>query len=202
MTRATYFRLVIRALMVLIILCTATMASAEWTENVLYSFQGGKTDGELPVGKMVFDSAGNLYGATTQGGGFCAPAQCGTVFELSPPAQKGGSWTETVLYIFKGNASQDGNVPAGGLVLDSQGNLYGTTGYGGTGDCVLLGTKVGCGTLYELSPPSQQSGSWTETVLYSFQSGKDGYLQQYLATRSTLDSTPWRVEIGRNAAGN
>ena len=178
MNRAMCFRLVIRGLIVLIVLCTATMASAEWTENVLYSFQGGKTDGALPVGKIVFDSAGNLYGATTQGGGEYPPAQCGTVFELTPPTQKGNPWTETVLYIFKGNASGDGNLPAGGLVMDSQGNLYGTTGYGGTGSCVLLGTKVGCGTVYELSPPSQQGGSWAETVLYSFQSGKDGYLPQ------------------------
>jgi uncharacterized repeat protein (TIGR03803 family) len=62
--------------------------------------------------------------------------------------------------------------------MDKSGNLYGTTGYGGTGDCVLLGTKVGCGTVYEISPPKQKGGSWTETILHSFHGGSDGYLPQ------------------------
>jgi len=153
---------------------------AEWNETVLYSFQGGNSDGAVPVGGIVFDSSGNLYGATQQGGGQCVPLGCGIVFQLTPPAQKGDPWTETVLYIFKGvtQTTTDGAFPVGGLIMDKSGNLYGTTGYGGTGDCVLLGTKVGCGTVYEMSPPSQKGGSWTETILYSFQSGKDGYLPQ------------------------
>jgi len=151
-------------------------ASAEWKEKVLYSFQGGVNDGAVPAGGVVFDKAGNLYGVTTDGGGECPPAQCGIVFQLSPPAKKGGSWTETVLHIFKGNGSGDGNTPAGSVIIDSAGNLYGTTGYGGTGNCVLLGTKVGCGTVYELSPPKQKGGPWTETVLYSFPTPKQGYL--------------------------
>jgi uncharacterized repeat protein (TIGR03803 family) len=154
----------------------ASSASAEWKEKVLYSFQGG-TDGILPVGRMVFDKAGRLYGATTDGGAYtCAPTQCGTVFQLAPPAKAGDPWSETVLYIFKGNASGDGNTPAGGLVMGDSGRLYGTTAYGGTGSCVLLGGTVGCGTVYELSPPAEKGGAWTETVLYSFQSGDDGYL--------------------------
>jgi len=57
-----------------------------------------------------------------------------------------------VLYVFKGNASNDGASPYGGLVIDSAGNLYGTTGYGGTGDCEVLGSKLGCGTVFELRP--------------------------------------------------
>ena len=102
--------------------------------------------------------------------------QCGTVYQLAPPARQGGPWTETVLYVFKGNASQDGASPAGGLVMDSAGNLYGTTAYGGTGNCVLLGTLMGCGTVFEISPPKQKGGKWTETVLYSFPTAKQGYL--------------------------
>lgn len=166
------------ALLFVLLLSLPINATAEWKEQVLYSFQGGSSDGATPVGRVVFDKAGNLYGATTDGGGKCAPAQCGVVFQLTPPAKKGASWTETVLYIFKGiyQGTTDGSLPAGGLLIDSAGNLYGTTAYGGTGSCVLLGTKVGCGTVYELSPPAQQGDSWTETVLYSFQSGKDGYL--------------------------
>jgi uncharacterized repeat protein (TIGR03803 family) len=151
-------------------------ASAEWKEKVLYSFQGGANDGASPAGGVVFDKAGNLYGATDQGGGECPPAQCGTVFQLAPPAKKGDPWTETVLHVFKGNASGDGNTPVGSVIIDSLGNLYGTTGYGGTGNCVLLGTKVGCGTVYELSPPKQKGGAWAETVLYSFPTPMQGYL--------------------------
>ena len=152
-------------------------ASAAWKEKVLYSFQG-VPDGALPVGGIVFDSAGNLYGATTAGGASSCRSvnQCGTVFQLAPPVKQGDPWTETVLYVFQGNASNDGATPAGGLVIDSMGNLYGTTAYGGTGDCVLLGSKLGCGTVFELSPPKQKGGTWTETVLYSFPTAKQGYL--------------------------
>jgi len=158
------------------VLSLVPLASAEWNEKVLYSFQGSTNDGAVPAGGVVFDAAGNLYGATDQGGGQCPPAQCGTVFQLAPPSKKGDPWTETVLHVFKGNASGDGNTPVGSVIIDSSGNLYGTTGYGGSGNCVLLGTKVGCGTVYELSPPKQKGGAWTEAVLYSFPTPKQGYL--------------------------
>jgi hypothetical protein len=153
------------------------VASAEWKEKVLYSFQG-VSDGAVPTGAVVFDKAGNLYGATLDGGASTCdgPGQCGTVYKLAPPATKGGAWTETVLYIFKGHAHNDGATPEGGLVIDEAGNLYGTTGYGGSGPCLLLGGAVGCGTVYELSPPAKQGDPWTEKVLYSFQGGKDGYV--------------------------
>jgi len=154
-----------------------SVATAASKEKVLYSFQGG-TDGATPAGGVVFDAAGNLYGATTNGGSASCRsiAQCGTVYQLAPPAKQGDPWTETVLYVFKGNASNDGTTPAGGVVMDKAGNLYGTTAYGGTGNCVLLGAKLGCGTVYELSPPKQKGGAWTETVLYSFPTAKQGYL--------------------------
>jgi uncharacterized repeat protein (TIGR03803 family) len=148
-------------------LALAAPASARWKEKVLYSFQGGSKDGSTPVGGVVFDKAGNLYGATTNGG---------MVYQLAPPVKQGDPWTETVLYVFQGNSKGDGASPLGGLVIDSAGNLYGTTAYGGTGNCVLLGTLVGCGTVYEVSPPKQKGGSWTETVLYSFPTAKQGYV--------------------------
>ena len=162
--------------LLLVILALIASASAEWKEKVLYSFQGGTTDGVRPAGGVVFDAAGNLYGATGQGFGVCPPGQCGSVFQLAPPIKKGDPWTETVLHAFTGNGNGDGGSPASGLVIDSAGNLYGTTAYGGAGDCVLLGTKVGCGIVYEVSPPQTKGGAWTETVLYSFKGGKDGYL--------------------------
>jgi hypothetical protein len=151
-------------------------ASAEWKEKVLYSFQG-IPDGAYPAGGVVFDQAGNLYGATTDGGANNCPGieQCGTVFQLQAPAKKGGSWTENLLYVFKGVNSNDGNTPVGGVIFDQAGNLYGTTAYGGSGGCELFGGRVGCGTVYEMVPPKKKGGTWTETVLHSFQSGKDGY---------------------------
>jgi hypothetical protein len=178
MTCKRYSRLAGRGMFLFIVILGFTSISlAQWKEKVLYSFKGRK-DGQLPVGSIVFDSAGNLYGATTQGGATnCSPlAGCGTVFQLTPPVKTGDPWTETVLYTFKGAKYSDGDEPAGGLLIDSQGNLYGTTAYGGAGDCVLLGIKGGCGTVYEISPPTEKGGAWTETILYSFSTAKRGYL--------------------------
>jgi hypothetical protein len=171
-------RIPIRPWLLAVILALAPTASAEWKEKVLYSFQGG-TDGSTPAGGVVFDAAGNLYGATEQGGGSdCKPTgYCGTVFQLKPPAKQGDPWTESVLHAFTGVTStgHDGAVPAGGLVIDAAGNLYGTTAYGGSGDCVLAGVKGGCGTVFELEPPLSKGGTWTYKILYSFQGSKDGY---------------------------
>ena len=169
----------VRVCLLLAVTLLAPTASAEWKEKVLYSFQS-VPDGATPVGAVVFDKAGNLYGATTEGGSSSciSLAQCGTVYQLAPPVKQGDPWTETVLYIFKGNGSKDGASPAGGLVIDSLGNLYGTTAYGGTGNCVVLGTLMGCGTVFEMSPPKQKGGKWTETVLYSFPTPKQGFLPQ------------------------
>jgi hypothetical protein len=141
-------------------------ASAEWKEKVLYSFQGGTNDGSVPIGSVVFDKQGNIYGALEfYGPGSCAPQgnACGAVYQLTPPAQKGGAWKETLIYEFHGKGANDGELPAGGLLIDTQGNLYGVTAYGGTGNCTLLGVAAGCGTVFELSPPQQQGGAWTET---------------------------------------
>ncbi len=117
-----------------------------WTEAVLYSFAGG-SDGANPRSDLIFDKAGNLYGTTLAGGG----ADFGTVFQLAPPATQGAPWTETVLYSFTGGS--DGVNPWAGLIMDSKGNLYGTTMFGGS---------LGAGTVFELSPPATQGGPWTD----------------------------------------
>jgi hypothetical protein len=153
-----------------LVLTAANTASAEWKEKVLYSFQGG-SDGAVPAGGVAFDKAGNLYGATTYTPSCDDTFTCGTAFELS---LQGGTWVETTLHAFQGHAQGDGGAPGGGVILDASGNVYGTTGYGGTGGCILLGTAVGCGTVYELSPPAQQGGQWTYAILYNFQGGNDG----------------------------
>ena len=156
--------------------CLTSAASAQWNERVLYSFQGG-TDGALPSGGLIHDKLGNLYGMTAEGGApSCPPGWCGTVYELSPPAQAGGAWTETLLYVFKGHDQNDGSSPSGGLIADGAGNFYGVTAYGGIGPCVLFGTPTGCGTVFELSPPATPGAPWIETVLYNFQGGNDGDL--------------------------
>ncbi|MGA2019124.1 MAG: choice-of-anchor tandem repeat GloVer-containing protein [Candidatus Sulfotelmatobacter sp.] len=117
-----------------------------WTETALYAFQGGTSDGEVPFGGVVFDAAGNLYGATNYGGAH----DLGTVYELSPTGS--GGWTERVIYSFAGGA--DGSYPNGGLVFDAAGNLYGTT---------VLGGAHNQGTIFELSPTG--GGGWSESVI-------------------------------------
>ena len=136
-----------------------------WSGAILYSFQCG-ADGSDPVGSLIFDNEGALYGATT---GNDNPCGYGTVFKLAPPSQGGEPWTETVLYSFHG---LDGQNPYAGLIFDRKGNLYGTTGYGGPLDCA--GGRQGCGNVFELSPPLLPGGAWTETVLYNFSDPKTG----------------------------
>ena len=126
-----------------------------WTEYVLYSFKGFLQDGGYPRGNLVWDSSGNLYGATEF-----------SVYELSPPGSNSDHWTFTQLHQFPCCTSDGFSVEAG-VILDQQGNVYGTTefgGYYGAGDC----ESFGCGTVFEISPPAIQGGAWTEQVLYGF----------------------------------
>jgi uncharacterized repeat protein (TIGR03803 family) len=103
-----------------------------WTETILHSFESGR-DGALPVAGVVRDAAGNIYGTTNEGGQYQQDlGGDGTVYELVAPVGK-GSYKEKVLWSFNGT---DGVYPADSLILDSAGNLYGTTFYrgGGVGD--------------------------------------------------------------------
>jgi uncharacterized repeat protein (TIGR03803 family) len=134
-------------------------ANGTWSETVLYSFcsASGCTDGATPLGGLVFDVDGNLYGTTQDGGN----QGKGTVFQLTNGAN--GTWTEKVLYSFCSAAGcTDGANPMAGLIFDAVGNLYSTAQWGGA---------QGRGTVFQLTPSA--NGDWTETVLHSF--GKDGY---------------------------
>ncbi len=127
-------------------------ASGEpWSYTPLYTLNGN-TDGAYLWAGLLRDSAGNLYGSTTNS----ASAGCGTVFELTPPIS-GGGWSFNVLYTFLGGS--DGCFAAALLIMDAAGYLYGTTENGGNDKH---------GTVFELTPPSVAGGAWTETVLYRF----------------------------------
>lgn len=156
-----------------------------WQENVLFSFVPGQTKGVMPVGGLVFDGAGNLYGTTyapgvdrgprysrTAGGanpptywGCNDPGCGGSVFELSPTQ---GGWQEQDIYGFTGGS--DGGVSEANLAFDAAGNLYGTTVYGGSTGC----RGYGCGVVFEVSPGKR---GWSESVLHTF-SGSDGAYPQ------------------------
>jgi len=142
--------------------------------KVLWSFGGAAAgDGAQPLGGLVLDAKGNLYGTTEYGGSSSSPdcpnVGCGSVFELSPSQDSG--WTETTIYSFCTNSSNgycvDGAYPLGSLIFDAAGNLYGTTSGGGRPECPL-GYPPGCGTIFELSPPTSGGGAWTEAAIYNF----------------------------------
>ncbi len=173
----------------------------KWKRTVLYFFKGvlgnGKGDGAGPLG-LTFDASGTLYG-TTGGGGSCNEEDgCGgTVFELKPPGKGHTNWTESVLYRFAPGSDQ----LLSGVVLDQSGAMYGVTiasvyqvarqgktwtetiltsgcyVYGGpvvdsSGN--VYGTTLGCtndGTVFKMS---FSQGTWQQTVLHQFTSGRDG----------------------------
>jgi uncharacterized repeat protein (TIGR03803 family) len=95
-----------------------------WKETVLYRFQGGD-DGSGQLAGLIFDSDGNLYGTTLNGGN--SKCVCGTVFELTHASS--GAWKKTILHLFA-LGDNEGQNPYGTLIFDKLGNLYGTT-YGG-----------------------------------------------------------------------
>ncbi|MGO9518555.1 MAG: choice-of-anchor tandem repeat GloVer-containing protein [Candidatus Korobacteraceae bacterium] len=130
-----------------------TPSSGGWTENIIYSFDG-HGDGYQPLGGVIFDHAGNLYGTTRWGG----KGGYGVVYQLTPSE---GSWTETTLYSFTGGS--DGGEPEASLFMDNSGNLYGTTDW--------VPDTNNPGTVYELTP---SGGSWTYKLLYSFPPSYEG----------------------------
>jgi uncharacterized repeat protein (TIGR03803 family) len=117
--------------------------SGKWIGKNLYTFTGKNGDGARPVAGVVFDASGNIYGTTIVGGAY----NDGTVYELVAPVGK-GSYQEQVLWNFN---STDGYQPEYGLILDSAGNLYGTTPYGdGNPDGACNG--LGCGMAFKITP--------------------------------------------------
>ncbi len=131
-----------------------------YTQNVLYSFDVGGTTGAKPDGGLIADGNGDLFGTTQDGGAHVL----GTVFEL---VKSGNSYTETVLYSFVGGAS-DGANPYGTLIMDSNGDLFGTTTRGGGSDIGTVFEMVKNGSSYD-----------APTILHSFAGGSDGDFLQF-----------------------
>jgi uncharacterized repeat protein (TIGR03803 family) len=124
-------------------------SDGSWTESVLCSFTGFG-DGEWPVAPLIMDHAGNLYGTTSAGW----DNNGGAVFQLTPNYD--GSWTKNILYSFRAYGV-DGDEPRGGVILDSAGNVYGTTKRGG---------EYNAGVVFQLTPNGD--AGWSESVLYRF----------------------------------
>ena len=124
----------------------------QWQFQTLYSFKG-QPDAGFPYGGLTFDPAGNLYGTTYYDGA----NNFGSVYQLAP--QPDGSWTERVLYSFKGG--KDGLGSISNLVLAKNGALYGTTSEGG----------AGFGTIFKLTSDGQ--GNWKEIPAYRFMGAPD-----------------------------
>jgi len=137
--------------------------SIKGEETVLYSFTG-KDDGGIPIGRLISDSSGNLYGITSSGGN--ATCSCGTVFEL----EKNGKLK--VLHAFKGgtDGSQNQGQAQLGLVL-ANGHLYGSASFGGVAGC---DGNLGCGVIFKLTLAGK------ETILHRFTAKADGGFPQDL----------------------
>ena len=126
-----------------------------WTETVLHTFTANP-DGAYPIGGLAFDSKGNLYGMTYQGGSL----NYGTVYQLT---KSGSSWNETVIHNFASSSGKDGANPQyGGLTFDSKGNMYGVTYAGGS---------HGVGTAFIMTPSGK---TWKEKIIHNFAGGSDG----------------------------
>jgi len=177
--RCEWFRLTRRSIVnvrciscLLLILLGMSVPARSQTETVLYSFGSTPTDGYYPGGGLVVDSSGNLFGTTAEGSDtLCDLAEvygCGVVYEL---VKSSNGYMEKVLYSFGSSSpTSDGASPQAGLIMDAAGNLYGTTTYGGSSNCLVDIGVDGCGTVFELV---KSSTGYTENVLYAF-TGFDG----------------------------
>ena len=178
----------------LIIVTHAEAQSPAATERIIVNFSGTGFTGNAPTGGLIADASGNFYGVTYAGGmkgnysyGY------GTVYEVSPTAN--GGWRTKSLYLFR-PGSADGQTPVGGLAMDSSGNLYGTTGWGGPNLCTDGYFTASCGTAFELSPDGK--GGWSEKIIYNF-SQKEGWFPTSLiidAAGNLYGTTRYNFRVG------
>lgn len=141
---------------------------------VLHKFED-QGDGAGPLGTLVLDSAGNLFGEESGAHGF---DECGLVFKIDPLGNT------SVIYTFQ--CATDGESPQGGLIEDAAGNLYGTTQWGGTGPC----QASGCGTVFRID------SAGNKTIVYSFQGGTDGIYPEASLVEDSEDNLYGTTEVG------
>jgi uncharacterized repeat protein (TIGR03803 family) len=138
--------------------------SPSWTHKLLYTFcthYPDCSDGAVPMAGVTFDSAGNLYGTTSEGGTF-GGGKWGVVYELAPASE--GDWTETTIHLFSSNSGGD---PLSEVFFDNAGNLYGTVSQGGPY------SPAQCGGVFRLTPVA---GNWKAATFPFNDSGADGCL--------------------------
>jgi uncharacterized repeat protein (TIGR03803 family) len=153
----------------------APLSDGPWSFSGLHDFSPYGHDGTYPRSGLIFDKLGNAYGTTTGGG----THGNGTVFQLTPNAE--GGWNENILHSFN---DTDGWQPTAGLAMDDAGNLYGTTGFGGSSSAC----DSGCGVVFEVSPNAE--GGWSEKVIFNFNS-----------TNGASPFTPLTIDAAGNLYG-
>jgi hypothetical protein len=192
-----------------------------WTESVLHAFDG--YDGSTPVGGVVFDHAGNLYGTTAYGGDIDLPSYFGTgvVFKLSP-GQSG--WTETIIYTMQ-DTSGDGGLPYSALTPDPRGGFYADTYAGGGGGDCLWSQYSGCGSVFQTNylgwfftnlsnggiPPTGLSGPRAPLTVdasanaygTTYADGENGYGTIFKIRVDLVDHFPiWTYQVLYNFSGD
>jgi hypothetical protein len=194
---------------------------AYWTKDIIYSFNDtAQNSAQIPDGagptSLIEDSDGNLFGTTSSGTIPGAPlgSTYGTVFELSS-ALVGDEleWNLTTLYQFnstvEGNGYSEGSLVNPGLLMDSNGVIYGTTLDGGNlgASCTPPTGKQGCGTVFTLTPPSSPGAGWTYAMIYVFGGGTidgalpNGGLRGGPGTGTSPGTYLWGTTQGGGASG-
>jgi uncharacterized repeat protein (TIGR03803 family) len=137
--------------------------------SVIHSFLGGP-DGNEPTYGLTIDAAGNIYGST-----FSGDDGTGTIFRLR---FRNSTWQLNPLYVFTGGPSSPGAIDYSGVIIGPGGALFGTTAYGGEGNCATWGGTLGCGTVFRLRPPITFCVTavcyWQWTRLFEFDGAGEG----------------------------
>ena len=134
--------------------------------STIWTFSG--SDGKRPLGALLADKTGALYGLTFEGGANGS----GAVFKLTPPGSGLTAWTYQTLWSFTGGSDGGNPEQPDPLIMDQSGALYGTTYTGG--NPAFCADDGGCGVVFKLIPPTGGQAAWTEQTLWSFTGGADG----------------------------
>ncbi len=151
-------------LLALVVASALSLPARAQSFQIIHNFSG-TTDGGYPLAGLTLDSTGNLYGTSsaTSSQQTC-PTGCLVVYELSPT---GSGWNFNIL--FTGQNASQGSTPISSMVFGPDGNLYGTTAYGGNGNGCYPGW--GCGVVFKMTPAN---GRWNQSIVYPFSAIPDG----------------------------